>query len=144
TGDSMFVLLEGMMEVFANSPETGGEIKVGKLTGGDVYGEMSLLTGAKRAATVKAATQALAYEIRKEHLAPILEARPEATESISRIVAERRVATEQAMAEAVIEEPEERVQSLAATVLKKIKSFFSLALHGAGHILAPPIPKQST
>jgi small-conductance mechanosensitive channel/CRP-like cAMP-binding protein len=142
-GDSMFVLLEGMMEVFVHSPEAGQEVRVGKLTGGDVYGGMSLLTGAPRAATVRAATGTLVYEIRKEHLAPLFEARPEAAEAISRIVAERQVATERALAEVVIEEPEERVKSLTETVLGKIKAFFSLALHGTGHVIAAPLPRHS-
>lgn len=143
TGDSMFVLLEGMLEIFVRSTETGEDIKVGKLTGGDVYGGMSLLTGEPRAATIKAATGAVAYEIRKEHLAPLLEARPEAAEGISQIVAERRVATERALAEVTVEEPEKKTESLAKAILNRIKGFFSLALNGNEPMTAAPVPKPS-
>jgi uncharacterized membrane protein YcjF (UPF0283 family) len=83
------------------------------------------------------------YEIRKEHLAPVLEARPEAAEAISQIVAQRQVAAERALAEVVVEEPEKRVRSLTKTVLGKIKAFFSLALGGGDHVVATPLPKQS-
>jgi small-conductance mechanosensitive channel/CRP-like cAMP-binding protein len=142
-GDSMFVLLEGMLQIFVHSPETGEDVKVGQLTGGEFYGGMSLLTGEPRPATVRAATEAVVYEIRKEHLAPLFEARPEAAEAISQIVAQRQVATERALAEVIVEEPEKRVQSLTRTVLGKIKAFFSLALRGGDHVVAAPLPKQS-
>jgi len=124
-GDSMFVLLEGLLEVFARSAQTGEEVKVGKLVPGDVYGEISLLTGEPRTATVRAVTGAVVYEIRKEHLVPVLKARPEAAAAITRIVAERRVATERAMAEVAAPAPEERVESLAQTLLRKMRGFFA-------------------
>jgi small-conductance mechanosensitive channel/CRP-like cAMP-binding protein len=137
-GDSMFVLLEGFLEVFARSPRSGQDIKVGKLVPGDVYGEISLLTGEPRSATVRAVTDAVAYEIRKEHLEPVLKARPQAAEAITRIVAERRVATERALAEVAAPVPQEHVDSLAQTLLKKMRGFFAGVFGDAGlHPAAP-------
>ncbi len=135
-GDSMFVLLEGLLEVFAKSTQTGQEVKVGKLVPGDVYGEISLLTGEPRTATIRAATDAVAYEIRKEHLEPVLKARPDAAAAIARIVAERRLATERALAQEVAPVSVERVESLAGSLLRKMKSFFSGVFGDAGH--TPP------
>jgi small-conductance mechanosensitive channel/CRP-like cAMP-binding protein len=141
-GDSMFVLLEGFLEVFARSAQSGEDVKVGKLVPGDVYGEISLLTGEPRTATVRAATEAVAYEIRKEHLEPVLKARPAAADAITRIVAERRVATERALAEVAMPVPEERVESLAQTLLKKMKSFFAGVLGDAKHLHAVPLQEH--
>lgn len=52
-GDSFFVLLEGSVEVLVRDEE-GREVKVATLAPFDYFGEMSLLTGEPRSATVRA------------------------------------------------------------------------------------------
>jgi small-conductance mechanosensitive channel len=52
-GSSMFVLLTGSADVYVCHERHGGEpTRVGSLQSGDYFGEMSLLTGEKRSATV--------------------------------------------------------------------------------------------
>src|SRR6266496_347814 len=51
-GDSMFVLLRGAAQVSVS--KNGSSIPVASLSAGDCFGEMSLLTGERRAATVRA------------------------------------------------------------------------------------------
>src|SRR5439155_26027379 len=53
-GDSMFVLLRGAAEVSIS--QNGTSIPVAALSAGDCFGEMSLLTGERRTATVRAET----------------------------------------------------------------------------------------
>ena len=56
---------------------------------GDVFGEMSLLTGQPRSATVSAVTDAVVYQIRKEVLDPVLQRRPEVIDGLATIMADR-------------------------------------------------------
>ena len=99
-GDSLFILLSGAASVFyqnSGAPEILSEwmkdaiapIKLATLSIGDVVGEMSLLTGMARSASVVAETSVQALEIKKEHLAPFLEGRPEIAAVLSQLLAQR-------------------------------------------------------
>ena len=52
-GDKFYILLDGKADVFINSPG-GSELQVNQLQPGQYFGEMALLGGGVRAATVKA------------------------------------------------------------------------------------------
>ena len=71
-GHAMFVIVSGeaVVTVF------GEDKPVARLGKGDIVGEMSLLTGARRSATVTAATRLEAIEISKEALAHVLAKSP--------------------------------------------------------------------
>lgn len=84
-GESLLVIVSGTVNVSVSGrPQT-----VAALGGGDIVGEMSLLTGAPRSATVTAARQVVAYEIRKDDLEPLLIMSPSLFERFA-TVAERR------------------------------------------------------
>jgi len=123
-GDSMFIVVEGLAEVFVHSTEHEQEVKVGQLVPGEFLGQMSLLTGAARAATVRAATDLVAYEIRKEHLTPLLEARPELADAIGRILADRKARADRALAEFDVPKVETRTRTGPQRLVAGIKSFF--------------------
>jgi CRP-like cAMP-binding protein len=53
---------------------------------GDVIGEISLLTGAPRTATVRAIEGGIVYEIGKHQFEPIIRARPELVEELGAIM----------------------------------------------------------
>jgi CRP-like cAMP-binding protein len=72
-GSSLFVIVGGEVEVNTGD-ETGKHIAT--LGPGAIVGEMSLMTGARRSATVTAATHVRAFEVTKAALAPILAAAP--------------------------------------------------------------------
>lgn len=63
SGDSMFVMLSGQVGITITLPN-GNELTVAHLREGAAFGEMSLLTGAPRGATVSAEEDAEAIEIR--------------------------------------------------------------------------------
>ena len=52
-GDCMFIIVEGVVKVVLEN-DNGSSTVLGTLTVGEVFGEMSLLTGASRSATVSA------------------------------------------------------------------------------------------
>jgi len=124
-GSSMFFVVEGLLEMMAQSSQSGEEVKVGKLVPGDFYGEMALLTGETRPASIRAATDVVAYEITVADLLPVLGARPEAMAAISRLVAERQVKAELAMSAADAPRIEERTQTVTQAILGKMKRVFA-------------------
>jgi CRP-like cAMP-binding protein len=77
-GQSMFVIVGG--EVVVTTGKRPKAKEVARLGKGAIVGEMSLLTGAHRAATVTAVTPVEALEITKAALEPILAASPSLVE----------------------------------------------------------------
>lgn len=130
-GDSMFVLVEGLLEVRSILENGKKQVRVKTLEPGEFFGEMSLLTGEPRAATVAALTDTVVYEIGKEDLELLLASRPEIAVNISQIVAQRR----QDLAALEKLSPEEKAvaqQSFAEQILDKMKSVFSSLRHSLG------------
>lgn len=87
-GDSLYLLAEGVLEVRVPRAD-GADFAVARLYPGSVFGEMSLLTGQPRSATVLAVTEALVHELRREDIDPVLRARPEVLEGLTAIMVER-------------------------------------------------------
>ena len=123
-GTSMYILVEGLLNVFAPVNGDDTEIKVAQITPGQFFGEMSLLTGEHRSATVTPQTDVEVYEITKEHVEALLQKRPELAELLSRTVAERRMRNEQVGQNLNKEQKEEQTRSLADQLLGKMKTFF--------------------
>jgi CRP-like cAMP-binding protein len=86
-GASMFVVVDGKVSVTVHS-RTGKE-RVATLGPGDIVGEMSLLTGARRNATVVAARQVTALEIAKPALEELLIGSSELIERFAGTVEQR-------------------------------------------------------
>jgi small-conductance mechanosensitive channel/CRP-like cAMP-binding protein len=124
-GDSMFVLVDGRAGV---SVERQGLPKqVGTLGPGDCFGEMSLLTGEDRSATVTAQTDCAVVEIAKPVLAGRLKEDPGLLQSLSQLLAQRQMETEGALAAGQSPEPAGARQArYAAGFLEKLRKFFQL------------------
>jgi CRP-like cAMP-binding protein len=73
-GSSLFVLAEGALVVSVDAQ--GGGPPIAKMRPGDFFGEMSLLTGEPRSATIRATVDTVVYEITRSDLMPILERHP--------------------------------------------------------------------
>lgn len=89
TGSSMFLVARGRVAISVHG-EQGVSQKVAVLEPGAAFGEISLLTGEPRLATVRAITEATLVEIDKATLAPILQANPSLVEKLDAIILERR------------------------------------------------------
>lgn len=81
-GTSLFVIVEGAVEVMLRR-EDGQDWAVDTMARGAVVGEMSLLTGEPRAATIRAITGATAYEIGRHQYEPLLRARPQLVDELA-------------------------------------------------------------
>jgi hypothetical protein len=84
-GSSLFLVGEGRLEVLVRQAD-GTDQLVDIKKRGDVIGEISLLTGAPRTATVRAIEGAVVYEIGKHQYEPIIRARPELVEELGAIM----------------------------------------------------------
>lgn len=131
-GESLFVIKEGALDV-SFEDENGVPHVVARLASGSIFGEMSLLTGAPRGATVVALVDSLLLEISKEALQPILKRRQSLAEAMSEVLAERQMENERRLALAAegIREPPSGDVSLTQMFLGKIRTFFNLASAGA-------------
>jgi small-conductance mechanosensitive channel/CRP-like cAMP-binding protein len=123
TDHSMFILAEGLVEVTV-SMDGKPDLRVAKLVPGECFGEMALLTGEPRSATITAATETVAFEVTKSDMTMLLVARPAIAETISTLIAERKIGTIQALQNASMAEREEASRSLSEQILGRIKGFF--------------------
>ena len=94
----MFILATGKAEVQVE--REGRSQPVGSLAAGDCFGEISLLTGEPRSATVLATLDCEVLEIEQETIGILLREHPELAESLSETVVARRSATETQLASA--------------------------------------------
>lgn len=124
-GDSMFVMLRGAANVFVS--KNGSRIRVASLGAGDCFGEMSLLTGEPRSATVRADGDCYVMEIGKPVMAELLRDAPSYLEKLSELLAQRKMETEGILKEAP--STGERVlkqRQYTATFLNRLRTFFEL------------------
>jgi small-conductance mechanosensitive channel/CRP-like cAMP-binding protein len=87
---SLFFIASGVVSFSRKDAKRERELM--RLGPGDHYGEIGLLTGTPSISTITALTPTIAYELTKADLAPILEARPEVAQELSRALARRQAA----------------------------------------------------
>lgn len=97
-GASMFIITSGKARVTLHAP--GGPKEIATLAAGDLAGEISLLTGAARTATVTASGKVEAVEIDKQGFAELLADRRPLVERIVAIIEQRRAELGQVKREA--------------------------------------------
>ncbi|NUM43999.1 MAG: cyclic nucleotide-binding domain-containing protein [Anaerolineales bacterium] len=115
-GSSLFLVATGQLEVLVRQSD-GVDKKIDVKNRGDMVGEISLLTGATRTATVRALESAIVYEIGKRQYKPIIENRPELIDQLAAIM-ERNLQKIHEQREAYIIEKE------ASALKGRIQKFF--------------------
>jgi small-conductance mechanosensitive channel/CRP-like cAMP-binding protein len=119
TSSSMFLIASGRAGVSIH-PGSGGSRGVAALEAGQAFGEISLLTGEPRLATVRALTELELVEIDKATIAPILEDNPSLVDQLEEIILARRQQTADRMDES------SQVTEVPESLRTKIARFFGL------------------
>jgi len=81
-GDSLYLVVSGTLAVTTQTPEDVGTVEVGRLGPGDFFGEVSLLTGVPRTATVTAVTEAELLRLGRETVEDLRRRHPEIEASL--------------------------------------------------------------
>ncbi len=121
----MFVIIEGAVEVLADAD--GLEVRVGSMQAGDYFGEMSLLTGEPRTATVRATTSGRLWRIPRTGMARVFTEDSRLMDLVSHNLAERNLNRSVRIEESQAESIDERKHSFAAGLAAKMKGIFRAA-----------------
>jgi small-conductance mechanosensitive channel/CRP-like cAMP-binding protein len=119
----LYIIASGQAEVVWEAP-TGERRVLTRLPPGSTFGEMGLMTGAPRSATVVAASDVECYRLDKASFEGILHERHAIAESMAHILAQRQHQNDELMSEfrkGQAEAPPHR-----AAILERIRDFFGL------------------
>jgi CRP-like cAMP-binding protein/CheY-like chemotaxis protein len=123
-GDKMYIVISGMVKVVVYSSGSDEETVVANLKSGDYFGEMALLTGEPRSASVITTEPSEMFILNKNDFDLIVERFPSITLSMGKIMSQRLSSTLQKAAKAKPEPVTSSVKgSLASKDLNEILKF---------------------
>jgi CRP-like cAMP-binding protein len=121
----LYVLHKGDVEIRVTGDD-GQERRVAVVSAPSFFGEMALMTGAPREATVIALTDIECLRIDKDEFSEVLTRRPEMAQEMSTILAKRRVELDAVKFSLDAESKNSRMQSERKRILAAIRQFFAL------------------
>ncbi|MBN1670505.1 MAG: mechanosensitive ion channel [Kiritimatiellae bacterium] len=116
-GESLYVIRSGACRVVAETDAAAAH-EIATMGAGDFFGEMSLLTGEPRNATVQAVADVRVLRVSKQAFAAIISAHPGISEQLAELLAKRRSAHDQLPGTAV------ETASLSRRIVARIRNFF--------------------
>lgn len=125
--DSLFILAHGRVGVYDDSAGgTGARDHLATLEAPSYFGEMGLLAGQPRGASVIAEGDVLCYRLDKAGFDAIVRARTELIESMSKVVIARQAANDAKLQALSADARARAVSYSAAELVRRIKSFFAI------------------
>ncbi len=121
----LYIIMNGEAEVFLATPD-GQRRMINTLGKGDFFGEMALLTGAPRRASVLAKTDVECFRLDKDSFEEVLRARPAIAEDVAQILALRTAQLNSAVQEIDATTAQRDLSQSRNEILETIKRFFSL------------------
>jgi small-conductance mechanosensitive channel/CRP-like cAMP-binding protein len=121
----LYIIISGDADVFLELPDSGRR-RIDSIHGGCFLGEMGLMTGDPRSATVIAQSEVLAYRLDKDSFQKILDKRPELAVEISNILASRRFSIDHLQQQLDSESMAQLMAHQQSTFLEQIREFFGL------------------
>ena len=128
-GDWLYLITAGEVSVRV-AVDGGLEQEVAQLGPGDFVGEMSLMTGERRSATVVASTGVECYRLDKEAFQDVLRQRPAIAEPVAEVLARRRVELTAVRENLDHEVMTRRVAAAQVDLLRRIRDFFGSPSRG--------------
>lgn len=123
--DCLFLVTGGYADVYVAHPD-GHTAHVAEVGPGEVIGEMGLMTGEPRAATVLARTEVEAWRLDRAAFQVAVRSRPGIAEEISAILARRRLELDAALEELDAEARAGRLRAARRDLLTAIRRYFGL------------------
>jgi small-conductance mechanosensitive channel/CRP-like cAMP-binding protein len=123
-GDSLYLVQHGKVGVKLGVD--GHEKEVATLGDGDFFGEMSLVTGEPRTATVEAKSDAVCWEVPHRAFERLLESKPQVAEDVTAILGKRQIALDGQREGISAEAASLRVSETQTRLLEKMRDFFHL------------------
>ena len=124
-GHCLYILTRGEAEVRVAHTD-GTESKVAELQAPTFFGEMALMTGAPREATVIASTEVDCLRIDKDDFRLIMTTRPEIAQEVSTILAQRRVELRAVQEHLDAAARNSQLVSERRKILASVRAFFGL------------------
>lgn len=126
-GDSFYLIKRGSVDVVVEKAQ-GEEAVVATLGSGNFFGEMSLLTGAARTASIRVREDAEFVVIDRESFRSVLVNNPSIAETLSHILSDRQAGLEAQRERLDATATERRKKDVKGKMLKNIREFFGLGL----------------
>ncbi len=121
----LYIIIRGEADVYLETPE-GGRRPIRTLAKGSFFGEMGLMTGEPRSASVVARTDVECYRLDKEAFEEILRARPAIADEISHILVARRAELDSILQHAGMVASSTEMAQQHREILSTIRRFFGL------------------
>jgi CRP-like cAMP-binding protein/small-conductance mechanosensitive channel len=125
TAHWLYIVIRGQAEVYLETSD-GGRRVIRDLGEGSFFGEMGMMTGAPRSASVVAKTDVECYRLDKEVFEEILRERPGIAEEMSHVLVARRMQLDSALQNLDEEARHKEIHHQHNEVLATIKRFFGL------------------
>jgi small-conductance mechanosensitive channel len=120
----LFLLASG--EVSVRVEADGLEHEVSRLGPGSILGEMAMMTGEPRSATVVALSDCVCYRLERAAFEAVLRRRPQLAEDVAAVLARRRAQLDDLREDLDALARERRVNENEGALVNRIRSFFGL------------------
>ena len=121
----LFIIISGEAEIYLEG--TNGNKRVLNVLGkGDFFGEMSLMTGAPRSASVMAKTDVECYRLDKAAFEEVLQHRPSIAEEVAHVLVTRRAELDSALQNLDEDTKHKEIHKQHYEVLETVRRFFGL------------------
>lgn len=123
-GDSLYIIRSGVVEVIAGAGD-GRQVHIRDLQHPAFFGEMALMTGEPRTATIRARTDAELLELNREGFTELFKLHPETAAKIGEVIALRMTERREAID---AKAHEDAGRTSANWLLAKMRAVFNLAV----------------
>ena len=120
-GDKFYIIARGKVEVWRTEEQSGNTKRVAMLQDGDFFGEITLITGFPRTATVRTATVCTCISLERGQFNRMMEGFPELRRKLSEVAVER------------LRESSKAAGTAAALRLRLIRSIYRAARVASGN-----------